>query len=106
MSKRRKLAAVMLPAVFGVIALQCSPSDTDAATATSAKSVSSSEAAPAQAKGSSVAGLRFVVAPMGKEVRYGIREQLVRVDLPNDAIGRTSDVSGGIALSTSGELIR
>jgi polyisoprenoid-binding protein YceI len=105
MSKRRKLAAAMLPAVFCIIALQCSPSHTDAATPATTKSVSSSEAAPAQAKGSSVAGLRFVVAPMGNEVRYRIREQLVRVDLPNDAIGRTSEISGGIVLSSSGELI-
>ena len=105
MSKCRNVAAVMLPAVFGAIALQCSPSDTDAATAASGKSASGSVAAPVQTKGSSVAGLRFVVAPMGNEVRYRIREQLVRVDLPNDAIGKTSEITGGIALTTSGEII-
>jgi len=42
---------------------------------------------------------------MGNEVRYRIREQLVRVDLPNDAIGKTADITGGIALTAGGQII-
>ena len=103
MSNSRRVVAAMLPAVFGAIALQCAPSDTDAATTASAKTPASAEAVPAQAKSSTVAGLRFVVAPMGNEVRYRIREQLVRVDLPSDAIGKTADITGGIVLALSAE---
>jgi len=105
MSNSRRVVAAMLPAVFGAIALQCAPSDTDAATTASAKTPASAEAVPAQAKSSTVAGLRFVVAPMGNEVRYRIREQLVRVDLPNDAIGKTADITGGIVLTAGGQII-
>jgi len=50
-------------------------------------------------------GLQLVVAPDGNEARYRIREQLVGVDLPNDAVGATSDVSGGIAFDATGKLV-
>jgi polyisoprenoid-binding protein YceI len=46
-----------------------------------------------------------VVAPDGNEARYRIREQLVGLDLPNDAVGATTDVSGGIAFDASGKLV-
>ncbi|HEU4632235.1 MAG TPA: YceI family protein [Gemmatimonadaceae bacterium] len=49
--------------------------------------------------------LRFVVAPTGNEARYRVREQLVRRDLPNDAIGRTTTISGGIAVDGAGKVI-
>jgi polyisoprenoid-binding protein YceI len=104
MFNNRRIAVVMLPAVFGAIALQCDPSDTDAATPATANTPATVETALPQGK-SSVAGPRFVVAPTGNEVRYRIREQLVRVDLPNDAIGRTSEITGGVAVSTGGEII-
>lgn len=51
------------------------------------------------------AAVRLEVAPSGNEVRYRVREQLVNVDLPNDAIGRTSGVRGGITLDSSGAVI-
>jgi len=38
--------------------------------------------------------------------RYIIREQLARLDLPNDAIGQTSDVSGMIRFDASGEILQ
>lgn len=87
MSNKRRVVAIMLPALFGAITLQCRPSDTDAATVANAKTQASAEAVIPQTKTSNIAGLRFVVAPAGNEVRYRIREQLVRVDLPNDATG-------------------
>jgi polyisoprenoid-binding protein YceI len=48
---------------------------------------------------------RFVVAPTGNEVRYRVREQLVHVSLPNDAVGKTSDVAGTITIGTDGAVI-
>jgi len=85
--------------------LQCGPSETDAATIANANTQGSRAAAASQTKSSNVAGLRFAVAPFGNEVRYRIREQLVRVELPNDAIGETADITGGIAVTTDGTII-
>ncbi len=53
----------------------------------------------------SSAAVRLEVLPTGNEVRYRVREQLVGLDLPNDAIGRTNAVTGGISLDESGKVI-
>jgi polyisoprenoid-binding protein YceI len=42
------------------------------------------------------------LADDGNQARYRVREQLVGVDLPNDAVGRTPDVSGRIVLDDEG----
>ena len=49
--------------------------------------------------------MRFVVAPGGNEARYRVREHLVGRDLPNDAVGATGEISGGIAVDGSGRII-
>ena len=46
----------------------------------------------------------FVVAPDGNEVRYRINEQLARVDLPNDAVGKTRQVYGRLRISSDGRI--
>jgi polyisoprenoid-binding protein YceI len=48
---------------------------------------------------------RYVVAPAGNEVRYRVREQLAGFDLPNDAVGKSGKVSGGIAFDADGRLL-
>lgn len=101
---KRYYVALLLPAVIGAIAVTCAPDDTDAATADSLR-VAPAAAAPASATAPALAGLHLTVAPTGNEVRYRIREQLVRVDLPNDAIGKTSEISGGIGVGTDGKII-
>ena len=49
--------------------------------------------------------LRFVVAPTGNEARYRVREQLVNLDLPNDAVGVTKEISGQLLVTPSGSVI-
>lgn len=49
--------------------------------------------------------LRLVVAPDGNEARYRVREQLARVNFPNDAIGVTHAITGMIVLDGSGHLV-
>ena len=49
--------------------------------------------------------LRFVVAPTGNEARYRVREQLVNLDLPNDAVGVTHEISGMLVVSPNGSVI-
>lgn len=48
---------------------------------------------------------RFVVAPQGNEARYLVRAQLAGFDLPNDAVGRTSRVSGSLVITASGDVV-
>ena len=48
------------------------------------------------------AAVRYVVAPTGNEARYRVREQLMHHDLPNDAVGKTMGITGGISLSGDG----
>jgi polyisoprenoid-binding protein YceI len=80
----------------------CSPSDeAQSATVDTTTSMSTGELAPLAA-----AGTRYVVAPSGNEVRYRVREQLVGFDLPNDAVGKSTAVSGAIAIDDAGEVIR
>jgi len=49
--------------------------------------------------------LRLTVAPEGNEARYVVREQLVNLDLPNDAIGRTNAVTGQLVFDPSGAVV-
>lgn len=56
-----------------------------------------SGAAPAAA-----GALRFELIPDQSEARYRVREQLVNVDLPNDAIGATKQVSGSLVVNPDG----
>ena len=59
----------------------------------------------AAADGPAEAAVRLDVLPAGNEVRYLVREQLAGFDLPNDAVGRTGAVAGGISLDESGRVI-
>jgi polyisoprenoid-binding protein YceI len=45
------------------------------------------------------------VAATGNTARYRVREQLVGFDLPNDAVGTTTAVSGRIVLDDAGALV-
>ncbi|MGH7621318.1 MAG: YceI family protein [Gemmatimonadaceae bacterium] len=48
--------------------------------------------------------VRYVVAPDGNEARYRVREQLMHHDLPNDAVGKTTAITGGITISPDGTI--
>ena len=50
------------------------------------------------------AATRYVVAPGGNEAQYRVREQLLHHDLPNDAIGKTSAITGGITFAPDGTI--
>ena len=51
------------------------------------------------------APLRFVVSSTGNEARYRVREQLVNLDLPNDAVGITHEVSGVLLVNPNGSIV-
>ena len=50
--------------------------------------------------------IRFVVAPVGNEARYRVREQLVGVSLPSDAVGATTQIAGSILVYPDGRVVR
>lgn len=50
--------------------------------------------------------VRFVVTPTGNEARYRVREQLLGANLPNDAVGTTTQVSGSILVYADGRIVK
>lgn len=72
--------------------------------------VSSVASAQSKAKtaaaGATIAHLHYVVAPTGNEARYRVREQLAGVDLPNDAIGATKDITGMLVVDPNGTVVK
>ena len=49
--------------------------------------------------------VRYSVAATGNEARFRVREQLVGVNLPNDAVGVTNKVTGSIVIGDNGQPI-
>ena len=50
-------------------------------------------------------GVRYTVVPERSEARYRIREQLASLSFPNDAVGTTRAIEGGIALDGQGRIV-
>lgn len=108
MSSTQRLGVIVFPAALAVAA--CAPGE-------SASSASAAEpgvaAAPARVQDSTLGtvdlgedvALQLIVAPTGNAVRYRVREQLAGFDFPNDAVGSTTQISGGIALDSAGKPI-
>ena len=105
MRMNKTVAAVGVPVLAAIVAASCQRAEA------SGRETNASGMPPiAQTASGDVAlpatdGLQLVVAPDGNEVRYRIREQLAGFDLPNDAVGATSDVTGGIAFDGKGQLV-
>ncbi len=49
--------------------------------------------------------LRLVMAPEGNQAQFSVREQLVGLDLPSDAVGTTTSVSGALLIQPDGQLV-
>src|SRR6476661_10948137 len=68
-----------------------------------------SAAKKAQAKrveAAPVAPIRFTIGATGNEARYRVREQLMGKDLPNDAVGATSAITGSILAYPDGRIVK
>lgn len=50
--------------------------------------------------------VRFVTAPEGNAARYRVREQLVGLQFPNDAVGETEAIEGVLVLEADGSVVR
>jgi len=112
----RKFSLGLVTVLTTAILVACgSPAATTAptlpvATATSAAPTNApaDTAAPdaTATTGSTASGDQIVLnlAADGNEARYRVREQLANVDLPSDAIGKTSAVTGTIVVSSDGTI--
>lgn len=81
---RRTFSVLAMTVVAAIV-----PTDRELATAQSAADV-----------------VRYNVAPTGNEARYRVREQLARLNFPNDAVGKTSGIEGGITIDASGAIVQ
>jgi polyisoprenoid-binding protein YceI len=61
--------------------------------------------APRDALSALALRVRLVTAPQGNEARYRVREQLLNVELPSDAVGVTSAVTGTLVLEDNGTVV-
>jgi polyisoprenoid-binding protein YceI len=59
-------------------------------------------AAPLPGQSAPAGPIRFSLAAQGNEARFIVREQLAGAELPNDAVGVTSAITGGITLDARG----
>jgi polyisoprenoid-binding protein YceI len=49
---------------------------------------------------------KYVLASEGNEARYLVREQLLGLDFPSDAVSKTSAIQGGVVLNAQGGIVR
>jgi polyisoprenoid-binding protein YceI len=68
--------------------------------------ISKTQSLPSNSSGqtNSTGGLTVKIDAQNSEARYRVREQLVKNDLPNDAVGRTKDISGSITIKPDGTI--
>jgi polyisoprenoid-binding protein YceI len=55
--------------------------------------------------GAPLAPARWVVMAEGNEARFRVREQLAGFDFPNDAVGATPAITGGISFDDTGQVV-
>ena len=61
-------------------------------------------ASPVGAQAAPASPIRLVLSAQGNQARFIVREQLAGAELPNDAVGVTSAISGGITLDPRGRV--
>src|SRR5687768_18474142 len=59
-------------------------------------------ASSAGAQSAPTVPIRLTLAAQGNQARFVVREQLAGAELPNDAVGVTSAITGGITLDARG----
>lgn len=98
-----KTTWVSVPALAGLVLLGCGESDAgarvEADTANAPARVESTRPLPAEA------ATVLTLEDGENAARYRVREQLVNLDLPNDAVGTTTRVSGRIVLDQAGDVL-
>jgi polyisoprenoid-binding protein YceI len=96
-----RFAKLLYPLLLALLLAACAaPNDP-----TEAVTVAATNPAPAAEAPLAEGQLRLNVDASQSEARYRVTEQLVRLDLPSDAIGRTNAISGQIVLNSDGTIV-
>jgi polyisoprenoid-binding protein YceI len=103
MNASRKILPFL--ATASIAATACEPRESAEARSSEAPQATATTALPATTAPSAAVAHRFVTAQSGNAARYRIREQLVGLDFPNDAVGETKNVTGVISVDDKGKLI-
>lgn len=96
-------SSVILALFAGAAFVGCAPAD-DAQPATETAAGVITEELP-ELEPAPDGATTYTVAPTGNEVRYRVREQLAGIDFPNDAIGKTSRITGHIVIDDNGAVV-
>lgn len=92
------LGPIVLPASARMAPLAQDPTPAESAPSPTAEATPDPAGSPAL--------LTFTLVPEQSEARYRVREQLVGLSLPSDAVGTTRQVSGQIVVDASGAIVR
>lgn len=94
---------LILPLIAGLL-VACGAGGSASPTAVPTAAVDNPTATPAAQSTTASTGdtIRFELTGAGNEARYRVREQLVSLSLPSDAVGVTSDISGVLVLNADG----
>ena len=109
MMKFRPAAVSSMRPIVLLLAVIClnAPSVTaQAAKATTKKTTTKKATAKKATKPKADVPMHFDVTPTGNEARYRVREQLMGANLPNDAVGTTTQVSGTIVVFADGRIVK
>ncbi|HEX2032611.1 MAG TPA: YceI family protein [Chloroflexota bacterium] len=86
-------------------ASQATAGATRAASGTAPAGAGATATAPAQSGAPAAGVVRFQVVPTESTATFRVREQLVGVELPNDAVGTTGAVTGQLAVRPDGSFV-
>ena len=116
MNRNLKYYWIMVPVVVGLLAAcataqtqtaapaaapTTAPTTVDTAATTAPPSAAAGTAAPAAGASS---GIKFVLVPAKSSASYTVTEQLAGNNLPNDAVGKTSSITGSIIILPDGKI--
>jgi polyisoprenoid-binding protein YceI len=96
-------SSAILSLFAGVVFVGCSAADDTPPTSETAMGVVTEELP--ELDPAPEGATTYTVAPTGNEVRYRVREQLAGIDFPNDAIGKTGNITGQIVIEDDGTVV-
>ncbi|MEO8563207.1 MAG: YceI family protein [bacterium] len=97
------LAIVVASAAARDAGAQASAKKAALAKSSAAKTAAARNAATAKVAATPI---RFVIGQTGNEARYRVREQLMGANLPNDATGKTAEITGSILAYPDGRIVK
>jgi len=108
----QKLAIAALPLMLSAAAIVAQPHPVRSQARSALAAMATADRHNLATQGTEAVGdrqakpIRFVVASVGNEARYRVREQLARADFPSDAIGKTNQVAGALVIGADGKIAR